>query len=62
MQPQNEDQVRSMRELLQSRKDVSAKRGAFFFVFWLKQYKCMGGTEVNRDFRIQRRDGHENVA
>ena len=32
MQPQNEDQVRSMRELLQSRKDVSAKRRAFFCV------------------------------
>ena len=32
MQPQNEDQVRSMRELLKSRKDVSAKRRAFFCV------------------------------
>ena len=32
MQPQNEDQVRSMRELLQSRKDVSTKRRAFFCV------------------------------
>ena len=32
MQPQNEDQVRSMRELLQTRKDVSAKLGRFFSV------------------------------
>ena len=32
MQPQNEDQVRSMRELLQTRKDVSAKLRAFFSV------------------------------
>ena len=32
MEPQNKDQVRSMRELLQSRKDVSAKRMAFFCV------------------------------
>ena len=40
MQPQNEDQVRSMRELLQSRKDVSAKRGAFFFL-------CFGSNSTN---------------
>ena len=44
MQPQNEDQVRSMRELLQSRKDVSAKRGAFFFCVLAQTVQMYGGN------------------
>lgn len=41
VQPQNEDQVRSMREILQSRKDVSTKCRAFFCV-WAQTVQMYG--------------------
>ena len=51
MQPQNEDQVRSMRELLKSRKDVSAKRRAFFCVLaqTVQMYGKLIGTLRSND-------------
>ena len=51
MEPQNEDQVRSMRELLQSRKDVSARRRAFFCVLAkiVQMYGKLIGTLRSND-------------